>query len=132
MKLAANAYAIGPSLHNWECEEWEEQEIKAEIIDQRFDDYFRAWKSLNYSDMGCVFTQPKKLKMVKEEINDVVSLAQSNMAWNKEDSKEFNLLLFKVYCSGENSEAINAIFELLDKYIKPACRELMRDAWQSW
>ncbi len=33
MNLAANAYAIGPSLHDWEREEWEEQEIKHDLED---------------------------------------------------------------------------------------------------
>ncbi len=124
------SYAIGPSLYDWEQDKFEEEDLKAEIIDQRFESYFRAWTSCNYADLGCVFTRPEKRESVKEEVSDVVSLAMSNMAWNEEDSKAFNLLLFNTYCN--SNEALRAILELLDKYIKPACRELMKENWQSW
>ena len=93
---------------------------------------FQAWHSLNYADLGCVFTKPEKKEKVCKEIAGVMGEAMNRLYWNEADAKEFELLMFKFYCSTGSRDTINAISGLLHKYIKPACRELMKDDWQSW
>ena len=129
MNLSANAYAIGPSLHDWEREKWEKQDIEKEIEESRFESYYTAWRSCNYTDLGCVFTRPEKRESVKEEVASVVSLAMSNLEWNSVDSERLNVLLFQFICSEDHTQEVK---ELLEKYIKPACHELMKEHWQNW
>lgn len=130
--MATLSYAIGPGLYDWERDTMEKEEIRAEIVDQRFESYFQAWHSLNYADLGCVFTKPEKKEKVCKEIAGVMGEAMNRLYWNEADAKEFELLMFKFYCSTGSRDTINAISGLLHKYIKPACRELMKDDWQSW
>lgn len=74
----------------------------------------------------------KKKEEVCKEVTEVMSEAMNRLYWNEADAKEFELLMFKFYCSTDSRNTINAISGLLHKYIKPACREVMQDAWQSW
>ena len=39
MKLDENAYAIGPSLYDFERDQWEEQEIKRDARDAAFENH---------------------------------------------------------------------------------------------
>ena len=66
---------------------------------------------------------------MKEEVASVVSLAMSNLEWNSVDSERLNVLLFQFICSEDHTQEVK---ELLEKYIKPACHELMKEHWQNW
>ena len=50
MYTPTNAYAIGPSLHDWEREEWERQEIANDQREERFNADFRLWEMFAYCD----------------------------------------------------------------------------------
>ena len=124
MNMPANTYAIGPSLYDWKREEWEEQAIKRDIEDARFETYFPIWQRMNYCDLYDV-------KTANEEVSNVMGDAMLQLSWNKADSDAFELLMFKFVCS-DSTETNGQMITLLLKYIKPACRELMKEAWKNW
>lgn len=118
MKLTANAYAIDPSLHDWERERWEEQEIKQDIKDAVFNDHFRLWRQLLFCD--------RKKENKINEIAEVMSLAMNNLYCNERDCAKFEQTIFIWYCSNENQEARESLWELLDSYI----RAVVRKEWE--
>ena len=72
MKLAENAYSIGPSLYDFECDKWEEQEIRRDARDAAFEDHFGLWRRFSYCDRN-------KEKTI-EEIGEVMGEALNNRA----------------------------------------------------
>ena len=118
MKLAANAYAIGPSLHDFERERWEVREIQKDIKDAAFDDRFELWRRFAYRD--------HKKEKVSEEIADVMGLALNNLYCNDKDCAKFEQTVFVWYCSNDNQDAKDSMYELLDKYI----RAVIRKEWE--
>ena len=82
MSLAANAYAIGPSLHNWEREEWEEQEIKRDREDERFNADFRVWEMFAYCD--------RSKDSGKADIEDKMGDALNMIASDEKSRQMFN------------------------------------------
>ncbi len=118
MKLAANAYAIGPSLHDFEHERWEAQEIKQDIKDVAFDDHFEWWRRFSYCD--------RNKANVAKEIAEVMGLALNNLYCNAMDCAKFEQAIFVWYCSNENQEARDGMRELLDSHI----RAVIRKEWE--
>ena len=118
MKLAANAYAIGPSLHDWERERWETQEIKRDMRDAAFKDHFELWRRFSYCD--------RKKEKIIEEIGEVMSNALNNLYCKEMDCAKFEQAIFVWYCSNDNQEARESMWELLDKYI----RAVVRKEWE--
>jgi hypothetical protein len=118
MKLAANAYAIGPSLYDFERDRWEEQEIRRDARDAAFDDHYELWRRFAYCD--------REKKKGIEEIADVMDTALNNLYCNDQDCAKFEFALFVWYCSDSEPDARNAMNELLDKYI----RAVIRKEWE--
>ncbi len=114
MNLAANAYAISPSLYDFERDEWEEQEIKRDARDAAFEKDF-YWFQIN------LFCDRDKEKGAKK-IADMMSLAMNNLYCNKEDCEKFEQAIFTWYCSNTSTEAQRAMGDLLDKHIKAVYR----------
>ena len=107
MHLPVNAYALGPSLHDWEREEWEEQEIKRDREEERFNADFRVWQRLTYCD--------NDKKNGKADIEDKMSDAL-DMIFNDEKARQkFNFLLFMAYCSDDHRDTL---CEMIDLYLK--------------
>jgi hypothetical protein len=115
MKLAANAYAIGPSLYDSERDRWEEQEIRRDARDAAFDDHFDLWRRFAYCD--------REKKKGIEEIADVMDTALNNLYCNDKDCAKFEFALFVWYCSDSNPDARNVMNELLDKHIRAVIRK---------
>lgn len=118
MKLAANAYAIGPILYDFERERWEVQEIKQDIKDAAFNDHFELWRRFSYCD--------HKKEKVSKEIAEVMGLALNNLYCNEEDCTKFEHVIFVWYCSNDNQEARESMWQLLDNYI----RAVIRKEWE--
>jgi CRISPR/Cas system CSM-associated protein Csm2 small subunit len=118
MKLAANAYAISPSLYDFERDQWEEQEIRRDARDAAFDDHFRLWHMFAYVDRN-------KVKTI-EEIGEVMREALNDLYCEEKDCKEFERAIFAWFCSNDNIETNNKIYELLDKHI----RKVIRKEWE--
>ena len=118
MKLAANAYAIGPSLYAFERDQWEEQEIRRDARDAAFEDHFELWRRFSYCDRN-------KEKTI-EEISEVMREAFDNLYCNEKDCARFEQVIFAWYCS-DNQEVKNEVYSLLDKHI----RKMIRKEWES-
>ncbi len=118
MKLPANAFAIGPGLHDWEHERWEAQEIEQDIKDAAFNDHFKLWRRFAYRD--------HKQEKVSKEIAEVMGLALNNLYCNDKDCAKFEQTVFVWYCSNDNQDAKNSMYELLDKHI----RAVIRKEWE--
>ena len=111
----ANPYAIGPSLYDRAREKWEQQEMKREAQDAAFEDHFNLWRRFSFID--------RERPTAKAEIAGVMSAALSDLYGNTKDSEAFDQALFAWYCSKDNAEATNALYELLDKHIRNAVRK---------
>ena len=48
--IQANPYAIGPSLHDFAWDKWEEQERMREVRDAAFENHFNLWRRFSYID----------------------------------------------------------------------------------
>ena len=107
MKLAPNSYAIGPSLHDWEREEWEEQEIKRDIEDERLNHDFRVWEMFTYCDRN---KENDKVE-IEEKMSNVIALIFDN----EDEQKKFNFLLFSAYCSHDHYSDLR---EMIGLYLK--------------
>ena len=118
MKLAANAYAIGPSLYDFERDEWEKEVMRREARDAAFEDHYELWRRFSYCDRN-------KEKTIKE-IGEVMTEALNNLYCSEEDCAKFEQAIFIWYCSNENQDAKDAIYELLDKHI----RKIIRKEWE--
>ena len=114
MNLAANAYAISPSLHDWEREEWEEQEIERDREEERFNADFLDWQRFAYCDRD----KPKD----KAQIIDYVEDALDMIASDEKSRKQFNALLFNAYCSDFHCHR-NNLMEMVGSYLKTAYRK---------
>ena len=112
MNLAINAYAIGPSLHDWEREEWEEQEIKRDREDERFNADFRVWEMFTYCD--------RKKENGKADIEDKMSDALDMIASDEKSRQRFNWLLFSAYCSDDHRDDLNV---MIRSYLKCAYKK---------
>ncbi len=110
-----NSYAIGPSLHDFAREKWEEQERKREAREAAFDKEFEWWRINHYCD--------RERPNAKAEIAEVMSAALSDLYNDEKDSAAFDQALFAWFCSKDNVETTNAIYELLDKHIRNAVRK---------
>lgn len=118
MKLAANAYAIGPGLRDLERERWEAREIGQDIRDAAFDDHFELWRQFAYRD--------HKKEKVSKKIAEVMGSALNNLYCNEEDCTKFEHVIFIWYCSNEDQEARDDMRELLDSHI----RAVIRKEWE--
>lgn len=117
MKLAANAYAIGPSLHDWEREEWEEKEEmkrdrEEERLNKDFNADFRVWEMFAYCD--------RYKESGKADIEDKMSNALNMIANDEKSRQRFNWLLFSAYCSGGNHDDLNL---MIRSYLKTAYKK---------
>ena len=118
MKLAANAYAIGPSLYDFDRDQWEEQELRRDARDAAFEDYFELWRRFSYCDRN-------KGKTI-EEIGEAMREAFDSLYCNEKDCARFEQVIFSWYCSNDNQDAKDAMYELLDKHI----RKVIRKEWE--
>ena len=118
MKLAANAYAIGPSLYDFEHDQWEKEVMRREARDAAFEDHYELWRRFSYCDRN-------KEKTI-EEIGEVMREALNNLYCNEGDCAKFEQAIFTWYCSNENQDAKDAMYELLDKHI----RKIIRKEWE--
>ena len=118
MKLAANAYAIGPSLYDFERDQWEEQEIRSDARDAAFEDHFKLWRMFTYCD--------RKKEKIIDEIGEVMSNALNNLYCNDQDCAKFEQTVFVWYCSNDHQDAKDSMYELLDKHI----RAVIRKEWE--
>ena len=112
MNLAINAYAIGPSLHDWEREEWEEQEIKRDIEEERLDADFRVWQRFAYCDRK----KENGIKDIEDKMSDVMDMIEGD----EKSRQRFNQLLFSAYCSNDHHDALA---EMVGSYLKTAYRK---------
>ena len=115
IKVNPNAYAIGPSLYDRAWDKWEEQERKREARDAAFEDHFQLWRRFSYID--------RERPNAKAEIAEVMSAALSDLYNDEKDSAAFDQALFAWFCSKDNVETTNAIYELLDKHIRNAVKK---------
>ena len=118
MKLAANAYAIGPSLYDFERDEWEKEVMRRDARDAAFEDYFELWRRFSYCDRN-------KGKTI-EEISEVMREAFDSLYSNEKDCARFEQAVFVWYCSNDNQDAKNAMYALLDNHI----RKVIRKEWE--
>lgn len=118
MKLAASAYAVGPSLYDFEHDQWEKQEIKRDARDAAFEDHFELWRRFSYCDRN-------KEKTI-DKINEVMGEVLNNLYCNEKDCEKFEQAIFTWYCSNEDQDAKNSMYELLDKHI----RKMIRKEWE--
>lgn len=129
MKLAANAYAIGPSLHDLERERWEEEEIKRDARDETFEKMYYWWHINLMGDQGIVtITKYEKFKQesAKKEIIKVIGEAMNDLYCNEKDCEQFESAIFAWHFSESSIDEKNVIHELLDKYI----RAVVRKKWE--
>ena len=117
MKLDANAYAIGPSLYDFERDQWEEQEIKSDARDAAFEDHFELWRRFSYCDRNKAKTT--------EEIGEVMREAFDSLYCNDKDCARFEQVIFSWYCS-DSQDVKNEVYSLLDKHI----RKVIRKEWE--
>ncbi len=122
IKVNPNAYAIGPSLHDFAWEKFEQQERMREARDAAFEDHFNLWRRFSYLGRE----KPK----AREEIAEVMSEALSDLYGNEKDGEAFDQILFAWYCNKDSVETTNALYELLDKYIQNAARKEWERAQQ--
>ncbi len=117
MKLAANAYGIGPSLYDFERDLWEEQEMRREAREAAFEKHF---------EMSCrfLYCDHEKKKGI-EKIAEVMNEAMNNLYCKDKDCAKFEQALFICYCSNDRG-AINTMRELIDGYI----RAVIRKEWE--
>lgn len=115
IKVNPNAYAIGPSLFDRAREKWDEQERRREARDAAFEDHFNLWRRFSYID--------RERPNAKAEIAEIMSAALSDLYNDEKDSAAFDQALFAWFCSKDNVETTNAIYELLDKHIRNAVRK---------
>ena len=114
-RVQIQTYAIGPSLYDRAWDKWEEQERKREARDAAFEDHFQLWRRFSYID--------RERPNAKAEIAEVMSAALSDLYNDEKDSAAFDQALFAWFCSKDNVETTNAIYELLDKHIRNAVRK---------
>jgi hypothetical protein len=118
MRLAENAYAIGPSFHDWEREREDLEDMKREAREHAFNKEFYWWRINLYCD--------KERDKEKEKILETMNIVMNNIYCNDKDCARFEHALFTWYCSSDNQEARNSMYELLDKYI----RAVIRKEWE--
>ena len=63
---------------------------------------------------------------VSKEIAEVMGLALNNLYCNDKDCTKFEQTVFVWYCSNDNQDAKNSMYELLDKHI----RAVIRKEWE--
>ena len=80
--IQANPYAIGPNLHDFAWDKWEEQERMREVRDAAFENHFNLWRRFSYID--------QEKKKAREEIAEVMSEALSDLYGNEKDSEAFD------------------------------------------
>ena len=110
-------YALGPSLHDWEREEFEEQEIEHDREDERLDADFLDWQRFAYCDRD----KPTD----KAQIIDYVEDALDMIASDEKSRQRFNWLLFNAYCSDFHCHR-NNLMEMVGSYLKTAYRKKCR------
>ena len=86
MKLAANAYAIGPSLYDFERDEWEKEVMRRDARDAAFEDHYELWRRFSYCDRN-------KEKTI-EEIGEVMREAFDSLYCNEKDCASSSKLSF--------------------------------------
>lgn len=107
MNLPLNAYAIGPSLHDWEREAWEEQDIKRDIEDEQLNQDFYWWEINTYCDRN----KENDKAEIEEKMSKVVALIFDD----EKEQKRFNFLLFSAYCSHDHYSDLR---EMIGTYLK--------------
>lgn len=118
MKLAAHAYAIGPSLHDWEREREDLEDLKREAKEASFNKEFEWWHINLYGD--------RERDKEKKEILETMNTALNDLYCNDKDCERFEYALFTWYCSNSNQEARENLWELLNNYI----RAVVRKEWE--
>ena len=115
MRLAENAYAIGPGLHDWEHEREDLEDMKREAKEVSFNKEFAWWHINLYCD--------RERDKEKKEILETMNIALNNLYCNDKDCEQFEHAMFTWYCSNENQEARESMWQLLDKHIRAVVRK---------
>lgn len=115
MNALVNDYAISPSLHDWEREREDREDMKREAEEYEFESHFGWWHLNLYCD--------KERKNDRKTILESMSEAMNNLYNDAGDCERFEFALFLWYCSHDNREARDTIFELLDKHIRNVARK---------
>ena len=110
-----DSYAIGPSLYDFTWNEFEKREREREARDAAFEEHFNVWRRFSFID--------RERPNAKAEIAEVMSAALSGLYGDDKDSAAFDQALFAWFCSKDNVETTNALYELLDKHIRNAVRK---------
>ena len=116
MRIAEIAYAIGPSLHDWEREGEDLEDMKHEARENAFNKDFYWWQVNIYCDR----------ERDKEKILETMNIVMSNIYCNNKECADFEHALFTWYCSSDNREAKKVMCDLLDKHI----RAVIRQEWE--
>lgn len=117
MNALVNDYAIGPSLHDWNREKEDLEDMKREAEEYKFKIHFEWWHINLYCD--------QKREKDRKKIIEVMSEAMSNLYEDATDCEQFEFALFLSYCSKDDGEARNTLIELLDKHL----RAIVRKEW---
>lgn len=113
MKRTANAYSIGPGLHDWEREKEDLADLKREAREETFNRKFYWW----HINMYC----ERQKDNGRKEIAETMSIALNNLYCNEEDCSKFEQALFATYC-GDEADGKEVIWNLLDQYLRQAIR----------
>ena len=105
MKLAANAYAIGPSFTDYAYEDWE---ASAYARDVALESFTQDWRADITTDYRC--------KMFAK-IDDAIEAVLDSIFDNVEKANRFKRLIFAMWYSPENFEKCKELSELLDQEI---------------
>ena len=123
------SYAIGPSLHDWEREQWEEEEIKRDVRDEEFQKMYYWWHINLMCDQGVVSItkyEAVRQEAAKKEIAEVIGQAMNNLYCDEKDCEQFESAMFVWHFSESSHDARTTINELLDKHL----RAVVRKKWE--
>lgn len=99
-------YAIGPSLHDWEREKWEEQEMASDLREKACKKDFYWWEINTYCD--------RQKKEGQKEIDEKMECALDKIFTDERSAAKFQRLLFDFYCSNDHA---NKLRDMLGEYI---------------
>ena len=100
-----DSYAIGPSLHDWEYEEWSR---RADARDTALESFGADWKSDLVSDLRC-----KAFTKIDETMADVMEAIGSDT----EKTEQFNRLVFVLWHDPHNAEKARQLSQMMDAEI---------------
>ena len=108
-KAQAQSYAIGPSLHDWEYEEWSE---RAAQRDAALESFAKDWESDLISDGRC-----EAFGKIDETMESVFDGIYTDVS----KSERFNRLMFKLWAGG--SDCIGQIKKMIHEEMNKVISE---------